>query len=74
MRPALQVAPQPGVCNGCGCVDDSACLDPATREPCFWVDEDETWCSLCAAVYAAFVFRADSFVGFRFTPAEGVIV
>lgn len=23
-------------CRGCGCDDDHACIDPATREPCSW--------------------------------------
>jgi len=34
-------------CKHCGCTDYSACIDPLTNEPCFWVSDDV--CSACMA-------------------------
>jgi hypothetical protein len=41
------------ICVGCGCGDESACLDPVTGESCYWVDTGGTGlpgclCSVCA--------------------------
>lgn len=36
-----------GVCRGCGCTDDNACLDPATGEACHWIAPN--LCSACAS-------------------------
>ncbi len=37
------------ICEYCGCTDFAACLDPATGEGCYWVEEYEgDLCSVCA--------------------------
>jgi hypothetical protein len=41
----------PRICEGCGCTDTDACLDPATGETCFWVEGfDGDICSICFRV------------------------
>lgn len=43
---------QPGICWSCLCNDYRACQDPDTGENCSWANEDETFCSVCALIYA----------------------
>jgi hypothetical protein len=41
-------------CRVCGCTDDSACLDTASDEPCYWVEPD-----LCSACVDPQIFGPD---------------
>jgi len=46
------------VCEGCGCTDRDACLDPATGEACYWVqgifgDLGGNLCSACGRIALA---------------------
>lgn len=41
----------PRICEGCGCTDEDACLDPETGAACYWVEGvDIDICSCCAAI------------------------
>ena len=41
------------VCEGCGCTDGDACLDPETGEPCYWIESfDGDLCSVCFVALA----------------------
>lgn len=56
MREGLTITP--GTCWGCGCTDQDACFDEVADNCCHWVDEQRTWCSVCALKYAqAIVLR-----------------
>jgi len=58
-RYASELHPNPNpaalrVCEGCGCTDDDACLDPETGEACYWVEAyDGDLCSVCARIVIA---------------------
>lgn len=53
---ALEALPEPpatayagisGICEGCGCTDESACTD-GLGHPCSWANKEHTLCTLCA--------------------------
>ena len=58
-RYASELHPDPNrferrVCEGCGCTDDDACLDPETGEACYWVEAyDGDLCSVCGRIALA---------------------
>lgn len=56
-RPLFTVPPppEPNQCWGCGCTDQTACVDPDTRQPCHWVKAD--FCSVCALLFADLVIK-----------------
>ena len=55
-RYASELHPDPNpaalrICEGCGCTDDKACLDPETGEACHWVEAyDGDLCRVCARI------------------------
>ena len=56
----LTITPEPGVCFQCGCTDDTPCIDPQVLDPCFWANDEETFCSWCATLYGLAVLRGGS--------------
>lgn len=37
-----------GQCQACNCTDALPCADPHTGLPCEWVDDEHSFCSVCA--------------------------
>ena len=71
------------VCEGCGCTDESACIDMVLGAPCVWIIRSEdgrrALCSVCAKVRDAVslvlegILRSDAVVPFVVLSGTGAV-